>query len=393
MRLGFAATLTGLILLLFGAVVAPSLAYAASGTSAGPAAQITAGSAHTCAVSQAGAALCWGWGRLGQLGDGTTMSSKKPRAVLGLTSGVAQISAGFDHTCAVTTSGAALCWGHNHFGQLGDGTTTSSSLPVAVSGLGSGVAQISAAGDHSCALLTSGSAMCWGANHNGELGNGTGGFGQFSSVPVQVSGLGSGVAQLSVGSNQVCAVTTAGAALCWGRNDFGQLGDGKTGGNRLRPVSVSGLTSGSAQISSGYDHTCAVTTSGGALCWGENQSGQLGDGTLTQSPTPVGVYGLSSGVRQIAAAQSLYSCAILSTGAAKCWGSGALGNATTTSSKRPVQVSGLTSGVQQISAGGGHTCAVTSAGVAMCWGSNLRGQLGDGTHISSSTPVNVLGLP
>ncbi len=348
---------------------------------------------HTCAVTTSGGAKCWGRNRYGQLGNGTfsVYGSATPVDVSGLTSGVAQISTGQRHTCAVTTSGGAKCWGYNGFGGLGNGALSDSATPVNVSGLTSGVAQMSVGHFYTCAVTTSGGAKCWGYNAYGMLGNGT--FSN-SATPVDVSGLTSGVAQISAGDFHACALTTSGGVKCWGHGGEGQLGNG-TFYNSATPVNVSGLTSGVAQISAGYYHTCAVMASGGVKCWGSNVYGGLGDGTFNNSrTTPVNVSGLTSGVAQISAGLH-YTCAVTTSGGAKCWGyniNGQLGDGTVSNRATPVDVSGLTSGVAQISANAFHTCALTTSGGAKCWGSNVYGQLGDGTFSSRPTPVNVSGL-
>jgi alpha-tubulin suppressor-like RCC1 family protein len=244
-----------------------------------------------------------------------------------------------------------------------------------------------------CAVLSSGGLKCWGRNSYGQVGDGTT---TDRSTPVSVSGLSSGVTGISVGiaNYSTCALLSTGAARCWGYNNYGQLGDG-TKTNRSTSVAVSGLSSGVSAISTGDRFTCAVLSSGAAKCWGGNGSGQLGDGTITNSSTPVDVSGLSSGVTAISTGWSS-SCALLSTGAVKCWGgngSGQLGDGTITSSSTPVNVSTLSSGVRAISAGYGNTCALLGGGVVKCWGSNYAGQLGDGTTTQRLTPTTVVGLP
>lgn len=351
--------------------------------------QVSAGGGYSCGVTVGGGAWCWGANSSGQLGNGGTTDSTVPVPVSGLGSGVASISAGWYHTCAVLTSGAARCWGANTSGNLGNGTTTDSTVPVPVSGLTGGVAQISVAGWHTCAVLTSGAARCWGYNPYGELGNGTT---TDSSVPVPVSGL-SGAISISAGWDQNCAVLSGGAARCWGYNADGELGNG-TRTSSATPVGVSGLSSGVSTISAGSWHTCAVLTSGAARCWGANAFGNLGNGTTTAALTPVGVSGLSSGVSTIAAGASYATCAVLVGGAARCWGynaQGTLGNGTTTNSPTPVPVSGLSSQVTAISTGSWHSCAVLATGEARCWGYNRYGGLGNGTTSNSTVPVTVTG--
>ena len=201
-----------------------------------------------------------------------------------------RLAAGAKHTVAVLEDSAANSWGANHVGQLGDGTTTRRLTPVNVSGLSSGVASVTAGFYHSCAVLTSTAAKCWGYNGNGQLGDGTT---TNRHSPVAVSGLSSGVASITAGGYHTCAVLTSTAAVCWGQNNNGRLGDGTTT-RRLTPVTVSGLSSGVASVAAGYWHTCAVLTSTAAVCWGYNNNGQLGDGTTSQRLTPVTVSGLST---------------------------------------------------------------------------------------------------
>jgi len=344
---------------------------------------------HTCSLTAAGAVKCWGRNDFGQLGTNSGhQDSLVPVQVWGLASGVAAVAAAAEHTCALTTAGGVKCWGFNFYGELGDGTTDSRDAPVNVVGLTSGVAAIAAGGEHTCALTTAGGVKCWGFNGDGELGTGTT---INHSTPVNVSGLSTGVSSITIADAHTCAVTTAGGAKCWGENAFGEIGDGSLT-NRLTPVNVSGLTSGVRAIGGGANHTCAVTTAGGAKCWGKNTEGELGDGTMTQRTTPVDVVGLTSGVGAVAGGFS-HTCALTTAGGLKCWGAnfgGALGDGTTTQRTTPVDVVGLTSGVATVAAGS-HTCAVTGAGAVKCWGMNPYGQLGNGTTIGRLTPVDVSG--
>jgi alpha-tubulin suppressor-like RCC1 family protein len=374
---------TAMPLALAAAILAPAVV--APPASAAPAGAISVGYSHSCALTSGGGVRCWGTNAFGELGDGSTTPRSTPVQVVGLSSGVTAIAAGRDHSCALTIAGGVKCWGSNTYGQLGDGTKSDSSTPVEVSGLASGVAQITVGGYHTCAVTLGGAAKCWGFNGSGRLGDGTT---TDRPTPVPVSGLTSGVAALSAGAYDTCALTTGGAAMCWGPNLFGELGDGTTS-ERDTPVGVRGLSSGVTAISVGARHTCAIKT-GGAWCWGWNFYGVLGDGTTTDSSRPVAVSGLSTGVGWISSGWE-HTCAITD-GAAKCWGnneSGRLGNGSTTDSPTPVDVSGLSSGVRSVSAGGAHSCTISVRGRAKCWGSNVAGRLGNGHRGKSLTPVQV----
>lgn len=352
---------------------------------------ISTGIRHSCALTTGGGVKCWGQNAYGQLGDGTTTDRTAPVNVSGLTSGVASISAGEQHSCARTTGGGAKCWGTNSNGQLGDNTTTQRLTPVYVNGLTSGVTAIAAGNFHTCALITNGGMKCWGKNNVGQLGDGTT---TQSLTPVDVSGLTSGVALLSPGLSHTCARVSGGWVKCWGENyTFGRLGDGTTV-QRTTAINISGLTNGGSPLETGGFHTCSITASRGAKCWGANGNGQLGDGTTTQRLTPVNVSGLTSGVASISAGY-LHTCALTTAGGVKCWGNngnGQLGDATTTQRLTPVFVSGLTSGVIAVTTGSRHTCALTTGGGVKCWGQNSYGQLGDGTTTQRLTPVYVSGL-
>jgi len=306
------------------------------------------------------------------LGDGTTTDRTTPVDVVGLDTGVTMVSAGGHHTCALTTSGTVSCWGDNSSGQLGDGTTRDRTTPVDVVGLAPDVTMVTAGNDHTCAVTSSGTVKCWGDTVD-------------EATPFDVDWLGSDVTMVSAGNDRTCALTTSGAVKCWGYNVHGgHLADGA-------------LDSGVSVVSAGFDHTCAVTSSSGAVtCWGYNSKGQLGDGTTMDrvsftGVTPVNVVGLGSDVTMVSAGDE-HTCALTTSGTAQCWGDafwGQLGDGTTTNRLTPVDVVGLGSDVTMVSAGGDHTCAVTSSGTAKCWGSNFEGQLGDGTTTDRSIPVDV----
>lgn len=355
--------------------------------------QIAAGAAHTCAVTASFGLKCWGSTLDGRLGRGPWPSkpgentATAPVQVLGLESGVKEVSAGWTHTCAVTNLGKALCWGGNYSGQLGNGSPDNQLSPVVVSGLTTGVRSIASGAYHSCALLDNGTVRCWGQNDYGELGDGST---TDRTTPVQVASL-ANVVKISAGTRHTCALTSAGAALCWGVNTYGQLGDG-TQTFRTSPVAVSGLGAGVADISAGGYHTCAVLTTGEARCWGWNQYGQLGDTSATVRTTAAAVPGLQANISKVAGGQ-MHSCAITKTGAVMCWGTNSdyrLGRGTSTNAPFAAQVTDLAAGVQSISAGMSHTCVVLAGQKAQCWGDNAQSQLGDGTKSDASSPTTVV---
>jgi hypothetical protein len=350
-----------------------TLTAAPSGAFGATAAQVSVGDNFVCAVDTMGGLSCWGNNTSGELGDGTTMDRTTPVAVVGLGSGVQAVSAGNQHACALTTGGGVKCWGDNADGQLGDGTTGDSHVPVDVVGLGSGVAAVSAASNHSCALTTGGGVKCWGRNHRGQLGDATN---TDSPVPVDVSGLGSGVAAIEAGGifGHTCALTSSGGAKCWGANLFGQLGDG-TNDDSSVPVDVSGLSSGVAALATNpvYSLVCALTTAGGVKCWGSASGGS----------TPADIPGLTSGVVAIDVATEVL--ALIGGGAVKEFDP----NPAVTGL---FDVPGLQSGIAAVSLTDVNSCVLTTAGEIKCWGFNSDGQLGEGNTAFAATAGCVAGF-
>ena len=402
------------------------------GTWSGHDVKIAAGLLHTCAVKTDGSAVCWGDNSIGQLGDGTLVSHSTPTPVYGLDGStpaktVVSIANGDSHTCAVLLDGSATCWGGNFWGQLGNNSLVNSSVPVAVSGLdGSSpdksVVSISAGVGwtgvaSTCAVLKDGSAQCWGVNNHGQLGDGTT---TTSKIPVSVIGIDgltpeSTATAISVHGYFVCAALGDGSAKCWGQNSTGQLGNGLKI-DSSSPVSVSGLDGSTPDksvtaISVSDSHACAVLELGSVKCWGSNYYGKLGNGLVTAGPlnndssVPVAVSGIDgSDAATTAVSISLggaFSCALLADGSAKCWGynfSGQLGSGSTSmSSFVPVSVSGFDGSLPSkrlvaISAGYSHACAVSADALVWCWGSDSSGQLGDGQSLDALQPVTVSGI-
>jgi alpha-tubulin suppressor-like RCC1 family protein len=354
-------------------------------------ASIAAGGLHSCALATTGL-KCWGFNGFGELGDGTTNSRSTPVQAAGLSSGVLAVAAGASHSCAISKTAGLLCWGYNNLGALGDGTTTTRVLPTPVSGFGVGeVVAVSAGGLHSCAATRAGAAFCWGNNISGQIGDGTK-TGRLTRTAV--AGLASGVRAVAAGGIHSCALTMAGAVKCWGSNAFYQLGDG-TATERLKPVTVRGLSSGALAISTSGHATCAITGAGGLRCWGRNWYGGLGDGTAFNRNQPVGVIGLSGAVVSVAVGID-HTCAVTVAGAVQCWGrnnEGQLGDGSRTDRWTGVQVVGLTSAAVAVAVGDYHSCALLRTGAVKCWGRNADSQIGDGTTTTPRlTPVRTLSL-
>jgi len=255
-------------------------------TTAEPFVQISAGGSHTCALLEDGSVMCWGRNDFAQLGNGTLADSPVPGAVVGLPEDVASLSLGGGHACVVTTAGGVVCWGLNRTGQIGNGTTNDGQAPVAVPALSSGVAMVSAGGFHTCAVTTAGGVLCWGSNEHGQVGDGTN---QNRLEPVPVSGLESGVVAVSAGLFHTCALRSDGTVSCWGKNGYGEMGDGTTT-QRPTPVSPSGMPAAAVtQIVAGGGQTCAATADGALWCWGQNEFGQVGDGGSANQVLPARV--------------------------------------------------------------------------------------------------------
>ena len=348
---------------------------------------VKAGDSHSCAIDANGAAFCWGLGSSGQLGNGFLINRLTPFPVAGGHLFTA-IAAAETHSCGVTTTGQAYCWGLNNVGQLGDGTTVGQSIPTLVAG-GLSFTSIVAGAFHTCALTASGEAYCWGFSMNGALGNGTTAV---RTIPTLVSG-GHTFTALTAGRSHTCGITSGGATYCWGLNASGQLGDGTTSNKFIPSLVTGGLTF--ASIGAGDAHTCALTATGSAYCWGNADLGRLGMGDpgalFHASPQSV-AGGLTLTAITVGEA---HSCAITTTGEAYCWGSnagGRLGIGTTDpQSLVPAAVAGGLS-FRSIDVGD-HSCAVTTTNLVYCWGPGGSGRLGNGTVLNQLAPTAIAPLP
>jgi alpha-tubulin suppressor-like RCC1 family protein len=309
-------------------------------------ATLSCGGRHHCVLLASGKIMCWGLGDTGQLGDGVEGPDHQSHAPVDVVwsidpdpivaYGWTQVSGGYLYSCAMQENGTSYCWGKNNYGQLGNGTYDNASVPVQVTGVAEG-SIITAGSYHTCAIDPSGSLMCWGYNERGQLGNPA--AGASSPSPVSVEGISSRVLQVTLGTLHTCALLEGGEVMCWGTNEYGQLGVG-LGPDSDLPVAVSGLPPGVLQIASGYEHTCALLDGGGVMCWGHNDEGQIGDGTV-------------GGTRDL-----------------------------------PVIVPGL-SGVASVATGTFHTCVLLEDATARCWGHNVFGELGIGEFMADPIPVPV----
>ncbi len=252
--------------------------------------QVTVGASHTCARLSTGAVQCWGVNDQYQLGGAAQAESLSPIAVQGLTEGIRDVAAGAAHTCAVTANGEVHCWGGNAHGELGLGVVSAApvAVPSKVLGLPGPMMMVAAGRFHTCAVSTAGSLWCWGQNEFGALGDDTS---LDRASPVQPVGLPAAVVGLSAGAGGTCAVLANADAWCWGSNLNGQLGDG-TRIHRAQPVKVLGFSGDSRMVSYGEEFSCGTTRALRALCWGKNDDGQLGDGTAAAREVPAPVMGL-----------------------------------------------------------------------------------------------------
>ncbi len=310
--------------------------------------EVSAGGAHTCARLNDGRITCWGAGGSGQLGNGLTADIAVPISRdTGITTAI-DVSAGEAHTCAVKTDNTVWCWGNNASGQLGDGTQNNTRLsPVQVSGINNAIA-VSAGGNHTCALLTGGTVWCWGDNSFGQLGNSS--TPQItplpnSSTPVLTSII-TYVLALSAGANHTCAVNNVGTVYCWGDDSSGQVGSpwNVIGTSfSTSPLTVN-LGNSAIGVTAGLGHSCAVISDGTIKCWGDGGAGQLGSGgfpILTPSfSVPILPVINMSTATQVDAGGS-HTCARLSDNRVQCWGdntSGQLGDGSGFTSNKPVSV-------------------------------------------------------
>jgi alpha-tubulin suppressor-like RCC1 family protein len=348
---------------------------------------------HLCALSAAGGVTCSGFNGRGQLGNGhPTMQAKPAPAIDGL-SGVTSIAAGENHTCAVA-GGAVWCWGANDRGQLGDGSLFDRGAPVRVLGVDHATSVVANL-EHTCALLEGGTAMCWGNNANNQLGTERPSDshlqGQIAQPVVEGNGdVLSGIKQLATGGAHTCALGGGGGVVCWGANDSGQLGNGVEDGKNAPPSPVLLPPNTTAlEITAGDSHSCALLMGGTVVCWGYNVFGQLGNDDSVMRldrSTPVAVKMLA-GAEHIRSYRH-HTCATAG-GQVRCWGEGdhgEIGNDDKSNRFMPDTPAHIVSAPTRIAVGGQHSCALAAGGL-VCWGQNFSGQLGDGSFDLQTEPV------
>jgi alpha-tubulin suppressor-like RCC1 family protein/uncharacterized protein YjdB len=340
---------------------------------------VTAGGNHTCGLTGTGAAYCWGDNSTGQLGDGTTSDRNTPTAVQGNLI-FSQLEAGESDTCGLDMTGVAYCWGANYSGSLGDGTSTQRTAPTRV--LGDQLFRsINAGNSFTCGLTTDGSVMCWGDNDRWQLGSRS--LIRTSAPSTVTSSMAFGL--IDAGKNSTCGLTNSGQIGCWGLNTYGQLGNGDIS-QRTIPTLVTGAPA-FALLTGGHKHTCGRTAQGVTSCWGSSKYGQVGatdsDPKQWSSPT---VANTSEAFEQLSSGY-WHSCGLNGAGSVYCWG---LFNAISPFGTTPSLQAAGKSYLQMVT-GWDHICGLLASGGAECWGQNTEGRVGNGTTSNQSAPATVSG--
>jgi alpha-tubulin suppressor-like RCC1 family protein len=352
---------------------------------------LAAGGLSAFAIGSTGAVRAWGNNTGGILGDGTSTTRLAPVAasLLGppadFTAAIAVSSkSGASHACSLTTMGGLRCWGANGSGQLGNGTTTPASNPIALNN--SDTLKVALGDNHTCIIMSDTTFRCAGSNTSGQLGVN-------STVPSFLyfaSSATTGYIDIAAGGDTTCARRDGlnSGVYCWGSNAYGQCGTEPTGTNQLSPVLVVGMGA-AAEIDVGDQFACGRKSDGTVWCWGSNASGQLGDLTTVDRSSPVQVQGISSAV-QISLGR-FHACALLADGSVRCWGAngwGQLGDGSGVGQLTPVPVRGI-AGALEVRAGGNFTCVRLESGTAQCFGYNREGEVGDGTTEPRFVPTPV----
>ena len=380
------------ILVAAAVVVLASLVSVASPAQAasGPWSVVSGGSFHTCAINAGKSLYCWGANSSGQVGDGTVEQRTSPKKI-GASGAWATVSAGGFHTCAISTGKSLYCWGFNGNGQSGDGTVEQRISPKKI-GTSGAWATVSVGHLHTCAVTIGDSLYCWGANDSGQIGDGT----TDPRVSPRKIGAGGAWAGVTAGGRHTCGITSGDSLYCWGSNLNGEVGDGSAVHPQLS-LSKVGSTGVWALADAGDLHTCAISTGKSLYCWGDNNSGAIGDGTAgpgydRYSPKKIGTSGAWARVGTGGALGYSHTCAVTTGKSLYCWGNDfydQIGDGTSNLSlfsPKKIGSSGVWAGS---TAGGLHACAVSTGNSLYCWGDNSGGQIGDGTTDPRPSPKKV----
>lgn len=355
------------------------------------------GKTASCLINDGGGVECWG--SLSEASGALVVDfgpQSTPTGIAPLTSGAIDIAVGTNSACAIITNGennAITCWGANEAGQLGDGSTESSAVPVMVIGLpDANPVQLTMYARHICTRFDTGAVACWGADNQDQLGNP--GVGAFSPVPVQPSGLdgtvGKKVVDIGAGSLGTCAVIETGRVRCWGDDSEGMMGNGPGEADAATPELIAG-SNNAVYIEVGHQTACAAEALPAAdtYCWGSNADQNLGAGPALIE-TPIFFNPWSSAPTRISLGEER-TCAVLATGVAECLGNAPLGDGTFTNSSTPVQVVDTDIDPMAVTnQNDDNICALGPDGDVRCWGLGATGNNGDGTYNNATTPVSVI---
>ncbi|MFH1228250.1 MAG: fibronectin type III domain-containing protein [Planctomycetota bacterium] len=359
-------------------------------------AQVAVGPFHTLAIKTDSSLWAWGSNGYGQLGDGTTADKNVPTRIGTETNWSAIAAGGWNgnhdgYTIALKTDGSIWAWGDNIAGQLGDGTNTDKHTPTLISATGWAGATIACGDNQTIAIKADGSLWAWGNNDNGQLGDGTSGYGNLKNTPTLISATGWAGAKIACAASHTIAIKTDGSLWAWGVNDqYGEFGDGTTNNQSHIPKLISATGWLGATIACGESHTVAIKTNGSLYAWGKNYSGQLGDGSLTDRYTPTLISATGWAGAKIACGAS-HTIAIKTDGSLWAWGDGnggALGDGTLNGSWTPTHI-GTAANWSAIAAGFRYTIGLKTDGSLYAWGCNSTGQLGDGTTTNRLTPTKI----
>jgi len=342
---------------------------------------------NTCVLTDQNTVECWGFNQSGQVGDGTTVDRPTPYPVKGLSGEIIAVAVGGMHACVLIFPGSMQCWGDNRYGQLGDGTTANRSAAVPVKVVSGKISGMALGAWFTCVVTELGAVECWGHNDHGQLGNGTT---TDNLSAVKVGGLGSGMVSVSAGTATACAIDAAQTPNCWGWGMSGIIGDGGET-DRFHAAGLRGLSTGVNNISVDGNFACAVNIYGMGYCWGDNTYGQLGNGSLDSTLSPVAVAERAEYFYEIKVSAN-FACGLTAIGHVHCWGFGdhglliGAGKPCQESAYCTPQIIGGLGLAAALSVGDMQACIITNAGEVKCWGDNRFGMLGDGTKISQPPP-------